>query len=79
VTQVLVRFQAIGLGRLDQTVQVGAWFDAFHAVTEKPVFPANGKGSDRILSQVVVNRDKSVIQVADQSRSFFMQIIEGQV
>ncbi len=59
--QVLVGFDAVGLGGFDQGVQIGTGGRAADGVGEQPVAPADDEGPDRVFASIVVNGEASII------------------
>lgn len=70
VAQIGVGFQLVGLGRLDEGIQVGAGFDTAHRVTEQPVFPPGDKRTDGILGPVRIDLKTTVVEIANQFGPF---------
>jgi hypothetical protein len=61
VSQIRIRFQAIGLGGFDQAVQVGAGGGTLLAGRKEPVFSADHKRAYCIFRRVVVDGILAVV------------------
>ena len=68
VGQVGVRFDAVGLGGLDQRVEIRARRGAALCVAEEPVAPADHEGADRVLDPIGVERDMDRCERSLQER-----------
>ena len=68
-----IGLQSVGLGGLDQRVQIGTGLDTFDRVTEQPVLAPEHERADGILRTIVVDLQPIIIQVS--TRSFSMNAI----
>ena len=66
--EITVRLDLVGLCRLEQAVEVGAGIGAGHGVAEESVLAADDERPDRILGQIVVDSEPSVLDVNDELR-----------
>src|SRR6266404_3139827 len=69
--QVRIRLQFVGPRGLNQAVKMGARLGAADRVGEEPVAAPEGKGADRVLSEIGVDGDFAVRGVADEFRPLF--------
>lgn len=57
-----ISLNAVGLGRFHQRIHNGAGFGAIDTVAEQPILSSRHKGPDRVLSQIIGDRDFSIVQ-----------------
>lgn len=75
LSQVAIRFNAIGLGCFDQAVKISAGVRAGHTVAEKEVFSAYHKGPNRVFSHVVVDAQTPIKSVGREFRPLLVSIV----
>ncbi len=73
----VVHLKAVGLGGLDQRVQVGAGCHTLDRCTEQPVFATHHERPDGILCAIVVDFQSAIIQIANQLVPFTTQVVHG--
>jgi len=76
VSQVGAGFVAIGLGRLDQRVEVGARLGALDGGAEQPRPSPLGEGADGVLRAVVVDLESAIVEEASEARPMREQVGE---
>ena len=77
IVKPLRNFDAIGLGGLDQGIQVGARHGAVDGVTEEPAFATEHEGANGVLAAVVVDGHFAVRQEGGQLRPLTERVVNG--
>ena len=77
VRQIGVRFDAVGLGGLDQGVQVGARHGTVDGVTEEPAFATEHEGAKGVLAAVVVDGHFALREEGGQLRPLTEGVVHG--
>ncbi len=62
-TQIVIRLQSIGFGRLDQAEVDRTGSGSGRGIAKQPRFAPNGKGADRILGENVADIQLSVFAI----------------
>ena len=70
------RLDAIGLGGLNQRVQIRTRGSAADGISEQPITPPDHKRADRVLANVVIDWIESIVQIADQLRPLAEQVMD---
>ena len=71
-----IGLQSVGLGGLDQRVQIGTGLDPLDRVAERPVLAPEQEWADGILRAIVVDLQPTVVQVTDQLVPFVVQVAQ---
>ncbi len=68
---------AIGLRRLDQTVEISTGIGTGDGVAEEVIFAANDERPDRVLGQVFVDPEASILDVDDELRPLLVGVVQS--
>ena len=77
MAEVGVRLKAIGLGGLDEGIEIGAGLGAMDGIGEEPVFSADDEGADGLFGEVIVERPGAIVEEADELGPLAVEVSEG--